>query len=978
MFFGKMVSAKRGISNIFVSVLIILMAIVAVFISWRFVLPSFNPSADMSRSVELNSASFSIVSNSFVASENNISFVIKREPRGYNGGIGLVIILEDSEGKTIRIDKYSNISLGKLETAAVFLSAAEYNFKKIVKISFYSAVYNVEGKLTLSSSKVMEKKIVNGEDSSRNSSLEYKAPQQDPGYIPISEALDMKNHILVLYNENSLDAREIAEYYANARNIPPNRLCGVKLPPGQYASANELLGARKTIIENCLCNIVNVPGCGLNKVNEIAMVSPITHMAIIKGIPPRLTGTIWDEDSEEPVFDYYLSLVLYQEPFYFEQSYPKTYEQDTYGGDTTYVYFGDDVDHQTNYSFMGFVREINTSLDKIVAFGRIEAMNKERTKSLIDRTLQAEREGFYGNFLVEQAPPTGYILSEEHLVANISQSSMLQLTPWLFFQLGSGSNTNCDYISSNGIWNPNSCRLGVNLNGDVPGEPGGNVNYSIDAGIFIGNWAQNNSHNAFDGFTNMIKWRKASATCIPLCKDAPDPVSCRANSKDYFKEINTDCVGVANGFIGWQSRSWPVQYYGFWPPGWIHLSGGNGAYEKTPPRVLQGDSFKNSKFTDNYYLHYGADDAKANPECVLANGTVISCEERVCVNLRQGFHYSAPFYTESGKNYTLRFRHRNNGDSGAVLDMVFSMYYNDSSQSTKYTFVSMAQDTDGWKTDEINVSTLGGKYLIDLDIDFSTPMENVSRRNLDLDGFEFLNGSGYDIFNRDAATFNITYHESTTAGDYPANAIDRLGGIAWWGSSSHFMSWGGSFSYPFQLIGAFFAGRTLGEGLAYNGNVGGGSGLIYGDPAYRPAGVKIYVNEGLNGVSNTDIDRESYFGGAYISSGFKFGRNKINNTNVYINAFNGQDKYAQTRWKLFVCYKDQVVSCSFSDWKEVTGGDSAVWRYKVFDDISFLTAPLDLNSDQKFFLRLDMWVEGEEDNVLSAYGKFVYDKNMQN
>ena len=44
-------------------------------------------------------------------------------------------------------------------------------------------------------------------------------------------------------------------------------------------------------------------------------------------------------------------------------------------------------------------------------------------------------------------------------------------------------------------------------------------------------------------------------------------------------------------------------------------------------------------------------------------------------------------------------------------------------------------------------------------------------------------------------------------------------------------------------MGAFFSGRTLGESLAYVENKAM-SGIIYGDPLYRPSGVKIYLGDG--------------------------------------------------------------------------------------------------------------------------------------
>ena len=59
--------------------------------------------------------------------------------------------------------------------------------------------------------------------------------------------------------------------------------------------------------------------------------------------------------------------------------------------------------------------------------------------------------------------------------------------------------------------------------------------------------------------------------------------------------------------------------------------------------------------------------------------------------------------------------------------------------------------------------------------------------------------------------------QSPRPGDWPANAIDRLGAVAWWGSSSHHITGGWAFSAPERFYGALFMGRTLGESLLLSG-----------------------------------------------------------------------------------------------------------------------------------------------------------------
>jgi hypothetical protein len=110
---------------------------------------------------------------------------------------------------------------------------------------------------------------------------------------------------LVVYNANANpDASTIANYYATKRGIPPAQLCSVELPPGQYGSAEHLLGARRTILEDCICALIPeetrpVP-CDTSNVGAVRAESKISHLVLVKGIPPRLYGTGWPSDSEEP------------------------------------------------------------------------------------------------------------------------------------------------------------------------------------------------------------------------------------------------------------------------------------------------------------------------------------------------------------------------------------------------------------------------------------------------------------------------------------------------------------------------------------------------------------------------------------------------------------------------------------------------------------------------------------------------------
>jgi len=72
---------------------------------------------------------------------------------------------------------------------------------------------------------------------------------------------------------------------------------------------------------------------------------------------------------------------------------------------------------------------------------------------------------------------------------------------------------------------------------------------------------------AAGNFSALLNWRKDGQCSVILCADAADPQACRLVSSDPFHEINTDCVGVAEGFVGYNHQPWPVSYRAVWPTG---------------------------------------------------------------------------------------------------------------------------------------------------------------------------------------------------------------------------------------------------------------------------------------------------------------------------------------------------------------------------------------------------------------------------
>ena len=88
-------------------------------------------------------------------------------------------------------------------------------------------------------------------------------------------------------------------------------------------------------------------------------------------------------------------------------------------------------------------------------------------------------------------------------------------------------------------------------------------------------------------------------------------------------------------------------------------------------------------------------------------------------------------------------------------------------------------------------------------------------------------------------------HRQVATGDHAATFLDRLGGVAVWGSVGHHQS--GGCAFCFNGLGRlvyFLRGLPLGDAVWFDES--NNSGILYGDPLYSPVAVR------LNPVNATD------------------------------------------------------------------------------------------------------------------------------
>jgi hypothetical protein len=81
-------------------------------------------------------------------------------------------------------------------------------------------------------------------------------------------------------------------------------------------------------------------------------------------------------------------------------------------------------------------------------------------------------------------------------------------------------------------------------------------------------------------------------------------------------------------------------------------------------------------------------------------------------------------------------------------------------------------------------------------------------------------------------------HRQVATGDHAANFLNRLGGVAVWGSVGHHQSGGCAFCFNgLETLVYFMRGLPLGDAVWFNES--NNSGILYGDPLYSPAAVRI-------------------------------------------------------------------------------------------------------------------------------------------
>ncbi|MBI2452162.1 hypothetical protein HYV50_03740 [Candidatus Pacearchaeota archaeon] len=140
---------KRGLSEIVTTVLIVLLALVAIGLVWTFIRGTIGRSGSaLGSESKLLEIRYSIVANSVVPSVDgkSVTFFAERETGGGDVNTFPVFSVEDKNGNMAAVYNYNTTKMNELERISVVINGADYGLTdNITKISVFAAIFDEEG-----------------------------------------------------------------------------------------------------------------------------------------------------------------------------------------------------------------------------------------------------------------------------------------------------------------------------------------------------------------------------------------------------------------------------------------------------------------------------------------------------------------------------------------------------------------------------------------------------------------------------------------------------------------------------------------------------------------------------------------------------------------------------------------------------------------------------------------------------------------
>lgn len=702
--------------------------------------------------------------------------------------------------------------------------------------------------------------------------------------------------VLVVVNANADRGEEVGDYYCNSRGIEPGNIARVYVPAVATVGLDQFVLLRDQLIhflqQHTLAGSEPPVVCDTaqgytryycpESVDQIRRLTRIRYLVMTRGVPIQFnfTGSALPYTTLTSI-DNYLRFWLLN-------------------------YFPQDTEFSINQRASDFadgrgMRVVNPARDREFIVGRIDGISADNALQLVDRTLAAEQDGVYGKLvssrfgkLASETTPDGAYWKEWLTNGQVrSVYPNWQYLHGLFGELQMPAatavthriNPECVTHDIDGK-SPQDCvtRLTENSppvgNSPGPGTGWGAIPRPDQTLVYQGYADGFSSHYSFD---TLLNWR-ASDSCNTLCD--PFDAVCRAASVDFYREIDTRCVRVADGFMGFNLQSFPLGLMYGSPTGWsvdmaagadrwLHISSGNVTFRE--PRVREDAGFDDTYsvwFDDAQQLpqarcYAGGEDFRQLPQTACATGNRILISQVVPLTARA-------VNPASPQVITVRFRYRAlNLDRDLPLQawlFVHEPEYSDDNVTIannnqidyqRMTAVQLAAPqtpADGASWGEA-VAT----YTLDpaLHRHPQALFDGLKVRilsSVDFEGTIAIDTVSVAIDGVDVPLQNPSFaagHRQLSGGDSAATFLGRLNGVAFWGNLTHHgISNGRSFDkHPYETLIYFLRGLPLGDAVWFAETRN--SGVLYGDPLYSPIAVRLRQPAGaIPGAARDSFDRQ--------------------------------------------------------------------------------------------------------------------------
>ncbi len=713
-----------------------------------------------------------------------------------------------------------------------------------------------------------------------------------------------RDDVLIVVNDNSVDSPQVGAYYAQQRGIDPANIVHVRVPDSYFISWNEFRRLRDQLIRFMQHNTLDDPAlqpvvCSDGEppyycqaaMDQLRAHTRIRYLVTTRGVPTRMTvdGSTLASPGAPTSVDNYLKYWLIN-------------------------YFAEDValafgEREAAFGDGRGMRTVVPAADRELIVGRIDGLDLTAARALVDRTLAVEGQGIYGTWY---GSTKFFRWRDASTGAAIYPRSGSSLLGWRYpLGLWGEDRPECaEYLNVAGALpegkGPAHCRVQFNDDSDpalqttqriaypAPGNAASRQPKVVDALGYQG-WLDGQS--AVGSFAALLNWRKDEQCTVTLCEDAADPAACRANSTDRFAELNTECVGVADGFMGYNHQSYPLSYLAVWPTGWSGAGGGD------QDRLAFPEVRTDEGADDNFSLWFRNTDQVAEPRCYASSDFTAApdqpCEDARRVLLSQTISPgNTPFDPNNPPIYQVNLQYRavnigqatplrvrlwvhETGADGTLIDYgvrtlatVVTGNTDWTPATVEFTLDPLRQTGASYDRIELLFDT-AGTFSGDLGVD------TVSVREVAQGVVLAINGS-----------FTEGHHQVAT-GDHAATFLNRLNGVAVWGSVGHHQSAGCAFCFNgLETLVYFMRGLPLGDAVWFNES--NNSGMLYGDPLYSPVAVRI------NPVNDADI-----------LSGV---------ADLYGSTINGRDPgRVSTSYRIDICPGDDFVVCDQTPSWSTTG-----------------------------------------------------------